>query len=129
LRVGDIYMITLTDLLAVTGSGVVLHNALQFLATKLTAVATDVESGDVRALAHDAVSVKDAVQKHDPNLVQAAENEFEKLKGDALAEVAAVRHTAAETLRKLAEDVEKAASAAPAPAAPAAAETPAHTAP
>jgi hypothetical protein len=121
-------MLTLTDLLAVTGSGVVLHNGLRLLATKLTTVATDVESGDVRALAHDAMSAKELVQKHDPGLVQAAESETERLKRDTLAEVAAVRHAAAETLRKLAEDVEKAASAAPAPAAPAAANSAPHTA-
>lgn len=107
--------VSFADLLALVGSGVTLHNALQLLVSKLTAVAAAVESGDVKALAHDAKGVIDFVQTHDPALAKSVENEAAKIRDEALAEVEKARHAAAETLRQLAADVEKAASAVPAP--------------
>lgn len=101
------------DLLGLTLGGVTLHNALQVavrrFASGVTKVAADVESGNVKALAHDAAGVVDFVQAHDPALAKAVEDKVDALKASAEAEVAKARHAAAEELRKLAESVEKAA--------------------
>lgn len=118
--------VSFSELLTVATSSVALHNALRFVATKATTAATkvanDVESGDVRALVHDAGSVLDFVETHDPALAKAAEAEYDKLKSAAVAEVDALRHAAAEEIRKLAAAVEKAAG--DVPAEPASPETP-----
>ncbi|MEU7096047.1 hypothetical protein [Kitasatospora aureofaciens] len=117
------YSVSFSQLLALVGSGVTLHNGLRLLAAKLSAVATAVETGDVKTLAHDAKGAIDFVETHDPALAKSVEAEASKLKDEALAEVAKARHAAAETLRALAADVEKAASAS-APASPAGSPTP-----
>jgi MinD-like ATPase involved in chromosome partitioning or flagellar assembly len=117
-------LVSFSDLMALVLSGVTVHNALRFLATKLTAVATAVETGDVKTLVHDAKGVADWVQTHDPALAKAVESEYDKLKSAAEADVAAARHAAAEEIRKLATAVEKAAVAAPEAPQPASPETP-----
>ena len=103
----------LTNLLSVTLGGVTLHNVLQYGVRRLTAglnrVAADVESGNVKALEHDAAGVVDFVETHDPSLAKAVEAKYADVKASAEAEVAKLRHDAEEELRKLAESVEKAA--------------------
>jgi hypothetical protein len=117
------------DLLGLVFGGVTLHNALQYVLKRVTApvvsaaqkVAADVESGNAKALKHDAHGVVDFVETHDPELAKAIESKYAAIKSDVEAEVAKARHSAAEELRKLAESVEKATGAsapAPAPVAP-----------
>lgn len=107
-------LVSFPELLALVTSGVTLHNGLQLLVAKLTSVAAAVESGDVKSLVHDAKGVEDFVQTHDPALAKAVAGEADRLKADATAEVARLRHSAAEELRRLAADVEKVAGSAPA---------------
>jgi hypothetical protein len=112
-----------TDLMSATLGGVTLHNALQYVVRRVTApvvahvqaVAADVESGNAKALKHDAHGVVDFVETHDPELAKAIESKYAAIKSDVEAEVAKARHSAAEELRRLAESVEKA-TGAPAPA-------------
>lgn len=118
--------ISFPELLALVGSGVTLHNGLQYLATRLTAVATAVDSGNVKALTHDVTGAVDFVETHDPAVAKRAEIEVEDLKAAAAADIAAARHGAAEEIRQLAELIEKTATAVPAasPTPPASPETP-----
>lgn len=102
------------DLLTLVLSGVTVHNGLQLLVAKMTAVATAVDQGDVKALAHDAHGVVDWVETHDPALAKTVENDVEKLKAEAADEIARARHAAAEEIRRLAAAVESAATALPA---------------
>jgi Holliday junction resolvasome RuvABC DNA-binding subunit len=113
------------DLLTLVLSGVTAHNGLQILASRLNRVATAVDQGDVKTLAHDAHGVVDWVETHDPALAKAAEAEALRLKGEAMAEVVKVRHDAAEEIRKLATAVESAATALPVTPVEAAPATPA----
>jgi hypothetical protein len=121
-------MTLFVDLMSATLGGVSLHNLLQIGVNRLAAgvnkVASDIESGNVAELKHDAAGVVDFVQTHDPALAKAVEAKYDALKASAEAEVAKARHAAADELRKLAESVEKAtgvvpdASASAAPQAP-----------
>lgn len=122
-------MVNLTGLASVVFGGVTLHNALQYAVRRVTApinkVAADVESGNVKALQHDAAGVVDFVETHDPALAKAVEAKYAEVKASAEDEVAKLRHAAAEELRKLAESVENAAHVAPATPAPEAPQAPA----
>ncbi|TQF03941.1 hypothetical protein E6W39_19005 [Kitasatospora acidiphila] len=116
----------LVDLLTVALASVLAHNGLQVLVSKLTAVATAVDQGDVKTLAHDAHGVVDWVETHDPALAKSVEAEAAQLRAAAVDEIERARHAAAEEIRKLAAAVESAATALPAtpvdpPAAPPAA--------
>jgi hypothetical protein len=108
--------VNFVDLLSVVLSGVVAHNGLQVLVAKLGRVATAVDQGDVKTLAHDAHGVVDWVETHDPALAKAVDARVEELKAAAADEIARARHAAADEIRKLAEAVESAATALPAPA-------------
>lgn len=114
-------MMNFDDLLGLTVGGVTLHNVLRAVGTivagKLTKVAGDVESGNVKALEHDAAGVVNFVEDHVPAAAKAVTEA--KAKAEAL--VADARKSAADELRKLAEKVESATGAdAPADAATAA---------
>jgi DNA repair ATPase RecN len=107
--------ISFPDLIGLVTSGVTLHNILRFAATKLSAVAKEVESGSVPELVKEAETALAFAKEHDPKLVNAVETEAAKLKDEALAEINKARHAAAEVLRNLAADVERLAGAEPAP--------------
>jgi CRISPR/Cas system CMR-associated protein Cmr5 small subunit len=111
------------ELLSVVLSGVVAHNGLQLVVTKLTQVATAVDQGDVRSLTHDAHGVADYVATHDPALAKAVGSEVDKLKKSAEDEINAAKHAAATEIRKLASALEGIEAPAVAPAEPAPAPT------
>lgn len=109
-------MSNFTDLASVVVGGVSLHNALQYVVrrlkapvtAKVTQLASDIESGDLKSLKHDTKGVVDFVETHDPELAKAVESKLLAVKSAVEDEVAKARHAAAEELRKLAESVEKA---------------------
>lgn len=96
----------LTDLTALTAGGVTLHNVLRYLGTvasaKVTRVATDVEAGNVTDLKHQAAGVVDFVETHVPAVAKTVD----ELKSEADAKINAAKTSAADTLRKLAADIE-----------------------
>jgi len=122
-------MVNLSGLASVVFGGVTLHNVLQYVVRRVTApltkVAADVESGNVKALKHDAKGFVDLVETHDPELAKAVESKYLAVKSDIEDRVAEARHAAAEELRRLAENVEKAAHVDPATPAPVAPQAPA----